>query len=116
MKMNETVRLGSNLIQWAVAMTLIGLIFAPQLSNGISYLDTTIHGRQITLEGTVTDRYGNRIPHATVTIVRNDGVPYKDEDGKPVRSLTDTKGVYKLETTVNGDYRLEIVLPRQQIR
>lgn len=114
--MNETVRLGSNLIQLAAALTLIGLVFAPQLSNGISYLDTTIHGRQITLEGTVTDRYGNRIPHATVTIVRNNGVPYKDEDGKPVRSLTDTKGVYKLHATINGKYRLEIVLPRQQIR
>lgn len=114
--MNETVRLGSNLIQLVAALTLIGLIFAPQLSNGISYLDTTIHGRQITLEGTVTDRYGNRIPHATVAIVRNDGVPYKDEDGKPVQSVTDTKGVYKLEATVNGDYRLKIILPRQQIR
>lgn len=45
--------------------------------------------------------------------LHNDGVPYKDEDGKPVRSLTDAKGVYKLEATVNGDYRLEIVLPRQ---
>ncbi|MCB4902650.1 carboxypeptidase-like regulatory domain-containing protein [Bifidobacterium pseudocatenulatum] len=74
-------------------------------------MDTTIHGRQITLEGIVTDRYGNRIPHAMVTIVRNNGVPYKDEDGKPVLSLTDTKGVYKLHATVNGDYRLEIVLP-----
>ena len=114
--MNETVRLGSNLIQLAAALTLIGLVFAPQLSNGISYLDTTIHGCQITLEGTVTDRYGNRIPHTTVTIVRNNGVPYKNEDGKPVRSLTDTKGVYKLHATVNGKYRLEIVLPRQQIR
>lgn len=44
-------------------------------------------------------------PHAMVTIVRNNGVPYKDEDGKPVRSFTDTKGVYKLHATVNGKYR-----------
>lgn len=109
------IKLVLSLVQLVAALALVGLLLEPQLADGIDRLETAIHGRQITLVGTVTDRYGNLIPHATVTIVRNDGVPYKDEDGKPVRSLTDTKGVYKLHATVNGEYRLEIVLPRQQI-
>lgn len=104
----EITQLVLSLVQLVAALTLIGLIIEPQLADG----NRAIHGRPITLEGTVIDRQGNPVPDVTVMVVRNDGTPYKDGDGNPARSVTDRNGRYKLKATVKGTY-LELVLPQQ---
>lgn len=106
-------RLVLSLAQLVVALSVIGLIVAPPLTNGLNRLKTEIWGQSITLEATVTDRQGNPIPGATVTVVHDDGTPYKDGDGNPARDVTDKNGRYKIKTTVKGSYWLEVVLPRQ---
>lgn len=108
----EITQLVLSLVQLVAALTLIGLIIEPQLADGMNRLETAIHGRPITLEGTVIDRQGNPVPDVTVMVVRNDGAPYKDGDGNPARSVTDRNGRYKLKATVKGTY-LELVLPQQ---
>lgn len=84
---------------------------APTVRSG--RFTTEIWGRSITLEATATDRQGNPVPNVTVTVVHDDGTPYKDGDGNPARDVTDKNGKYKIKTTVKGSYRLEIVPPRQ---
>lgn len=107
------IKLVLSLVQLVAALALIGLLLEPQLADGIDRLETAIHGRQITLESTLTDQQGNPIPGATVTVVHDDGAPYKDGDGNPARDVTDKNGRYKIKTTVKGSYWLEVVLPRQ---
>ena len=85
-------RLVLSLAQLVVALSVIGLIVAPPLTNGLNRLKTEIWGRSITLEATVTDRQGNPVSNVTVTVVRNDGTPYKDSVGNPARSVTDKNG------------------------
>lgn len=109
----EITQLILSLVQLVAALSLIGLIIAPPLTNGLNQLKTEIWGRQITLDATVTDRRGNPVPNVTVTVVQDDGTPYKDGDGNPARDVTDKNGRYKIKTTVKGSYRLEIVPPRQ---
>lgn len=81
------------------------------MTNGLNQLKTEIWGRQITLDATVTDRRGNPVPNVTVTVVQDDGTPYKDDDGNPARDVADKNGRYKIKATVKGSYRLEIVPP-----
>lgn len=107
------IKLVLSLVQLVAALALIGLLLEPQLADGIDRLETAIHGRQITLESTLTDQQGNPIPGAPVTVVHDDGTPYKDGDGNPARDVTDKNGRYKIKTTVKGSYWLEVVLPRQ---
>lgn len=109
----EITQLILSLVQLVAALSLIGLIIAPPLTNGLNQLKTEIWGRSITLEATATDRQGNPVPNVTVTVVHDDGTPYKDGDGNPARDVTDKNGGYKIKTTVKGSYRLEIVPPRQ---
>lgn len=109
----EITQLILSLVQLVAALSLIGLIIAPPLTNGLNQLKTEIWGRSITLEATATDRQGNPVPNVTVTVVHDDGTPYKDGDGNPARDVTDKNGKYKIKTTVKGPYRLEIVPPRQ---
>lgn len=106
-------RLVLSLAQLVVALSVIGLIVAPPLTNGLNRLETAIHGRQITLESTLTDRQGNPIPGATITVIRDNGTPYRDDNGNPARDVTDRNGGFKIKTTVKGSYRVEIVPPRQ---
>lgn len=80
------------MVQLVAALAFIGLLLEPQLADGIDRLETAIHGRQITLESTLTDRQGNPIPG---------------------RDVTDRNGGFKIKTTVKGSYRVEIVPPRQ---
>lgn len=107
------IKLVLSLVQLVVALALIGLFLEPQLADGIDRLETAIHGRQITLESTLTDRQGNPVPNVTVTVVHDDGTPYRDDNGNPARDVTDKNGGFKIKTTVKGSYRLEIVPPRQ---
>ena len=109
----EITQLVLSLGQLVVALSLIGLIIAPPLTNGLNQLETEIWGRSITLEATATDRQGNPVPNVTVTVVHDDGTPYKDGDGNPARDVTDKNGRYKIKPTVKGSYWLEVVLPRQ---
>lgn len=109
----EITQLILSLVQLVAALSLIGLIIAPPLTNGLNQLKTEIWGRSITLEATATDRQDNPVPNVTVTVVHDDGTPYKDGDGNPARDVTDKNGKYKIKTTVKGSYRLEIVPPRQ---
>lgn len=109
----EITQLILSLVQLVAALSLIGLIIAPPLTNGLNQLKTEIWGRSITLEATATDRQGNPVPNVTVTVVHDDGTPYKDGDGNPARDVTDKNGKYKIKTTVKGSYWLEIVPPRQ---
>lgn len=109
----EITQLVLSLVQLVAALSLIGLIIAPPLTNGLNQLKNEIWGQQIVLDDTVTDRQGNPVPNVTVTVVQDDGTPYKDSVGNPARSVTDSKGRYKVKATVKGSYRLEIVLPQQ---
>lgn len=109
----EITQLILSLVQLVAALSLIGLIIAPPLTNGLNQLKTEIWGRSITLEATAADRQGNPVPNVTVTVVHDDGTPYKDGDGNPARDVTDKNGKYKIKTTVKGSYQLEIVPPRQ---
>lgn len=109
----EITQLVLSLAQLVVALSVIGLIVAPPLTNGLNQLETEIWGRSITLESTLTDRQGNPIPGATITVIRNNGTPYRDDNGNPARDVTDRNGGFKIKTTVKGSYWLEIVLPRQ---
>ena len=63
------IKLVLSLVQLVAALALIGLLLEPQLTDGIDRLETAIHGRQITLESTLTDRQGNPIPGATITVI-----------------------------------------------
>lgn len=56
-------RLVLSLAQLVVALSVIGLIVAPPLTNGLNRLKTEIWGRSITLEATVTDWQGNPVPN-----------------------------------------------------
>ena len=107
----EITQLILSLVQLVAALSLIGLIIAPPLTNGLNQLKTEIWGRQITLDATVTDRRGNPVSNVTVTVVQDDGTPYKDDDGNSARDVTDKNGRYKIKATVKGSYRLEIVPP-----
>lgn len=107
------IKLVLSLVQPVAALALIGPPLEPQLADGIDRLETAIHGRQITLESTLTDRQGNPIPGATITVLRDNGTPYRDNNGNPARDVTDKNGRYKIKTTVKGSYWLEIVPPRQ---
>lgn len=109
----EITQLVLSLGQLVVALSVIGLIVAPPLTNGLNRLKTEIWGQSITLEATATDWQGNPVPNVTVTVVHDDGTPYKDGDGNPARDVTDKNGRYKIKTTVKGSYRLKIVPPRQ---
>lgn len=66
----EITQLILSLVQLVAALSLIGLIIAPPLTNGLNQLKTEIWGRQITLDATVTDRRGNPVPNVTVTVVQ----------------------------------------------
>lgn len=107
------IKLVLSLVQLVAALALIGPLLEPQLTDGIDRLETAIHGRQITLESTLTDRQGNPIPGATITVIRDNGTPYRDDNGNPARDVTDRNGGFKIKTTVKGSYRVEIVPPRQ---
>lgn len=107
------IKLVLSLVQLVAALALIGLLLEPQLADGIDRLETAIHGRQITLESTLTDRQGDPIPGATITVIRDNGTPYRDDNGNPARDVTDRNGGFKIKTTVKGSYRVEIVPPRQ---
>lgn len=109
-------RLVLSLAQLVVALSVIGLIVAPPLTNGLNRLKTEIWGQSITLEATVTDRQGNPVPNVTVTVVHDDGTPYKDSVGNPARSVTDENGRCKIKATVKGTYRLEFHLNKTKIR
>lgn len=109
----EITQLVLSLVQLVAALSLIGLIVTPPLTDGLNQLKNEIWGQQITLDATVTDRQGNPVPNATVTVVQDDGTPCKDGDGNPARSVTDRNGRYKVKATVKGSYRLELVLPQQ---
>lgn len=109
----EITQLILSLVQLVAALSLIGLIIAPPLTNGLNQLKTEIWGRSITLEATATDRQGNPIPGATITVIQDNGTPYRDDNGNPARDVTDRNGGFKIKTTVKGSYRLEIVPPRQ---
>ena len=109
--MSKTVRPVLSLIQLVAVLILIGLILEPQLPNRISQFDTTIRGGQAILEGTVKDRQGIPLPHVTVAVVHEDGTPYKNQKGNPVRSITDNNGEYKVRATVKDAYRIEIIIP-----
>ena len=104
-------RLVLSLAQLVAALSLIGLIVTPPLTDGLNQLKTEIWGQSITLEDAITDRRGNPVPNVTVTVVQDDGTPYKDDDGNPARDATDKNGRYKIKATVKGSYRLEIVPP-----
>lgn len=104
-------RLVLSLAQLVAALSLIGLIVTPPLTDGLNQLKTEIWGQSITLEDAITDRRGNPVPNVMVTVVHDDGTPYKDSVGNPVRSVTDSKGRFKVKATVKGSYRLEIVPP-----
>lgn len=106
-------RLVLSLIQLVASLSLIGLIVTPPLTDGLNQLKTEIWGQSITLEDAITDRQGNPVPNVMVTVVHDDSTPYKDSVGNPVRSVTDSKGRFKVKATVKGSYRLEIVLPQQ---
>lgn len=109
----EITQLVLSLAQLVVALSLIGLIIAPPLTNGFNRLETEIWGRSITLEATATDRQGNPVPNVTVTVIHDDGTPYKDGDGNPARSVTDKNGRYKIKANVKRTFRLEVVPPQQ---
>ena len=109
----EITQLVLSLGQLVVALSLIGLIIAPPLTNGLNQLETEIWGRSITLEATVTDWQGNPVPNVTVTVVHDDGTPYKDGDGNPARDVTDKNGRYKIKANVKRTFRLEVVPPQQ---
>lgn len=107
------IKLVLSLVQLVAALALIGLLLEPQLADGIDRLETAIHGRQITLESTLTDRQGNPIPGATITVIQDNSTPYRDDNGNPARDVTDRNGGFKIKTTVKGSYRVVIVPPRQ---
>ena len=107
------IKLVLSLVQLVAALALIGLLLEPQLADGIDRLETAIHGRQITLESTLTDQQGNPIPGATISVIQDNGTPYKDDNGNPARDVADRNGGFKIKTTVKGSYRVEIVPPRQ---
>lgn len=106
-------RLVLSLIQLVAALSLIGLIIAPPLTNGLNQVKTEIWGQQIVLDDTVTDRQGNPVPNVTVTVVQDDGTPCKDGEGNLARSVTDRNGRYKIKANVKRTFRLELVLPQQ---
>lgn len=112
--MSKTIRPILSLVQLTAALVLIGLILEPQLPNEISQFDKTIHGRQVVLEGTVKDRQGIPLPHVTVAVVHEDGTPYKNQKGNPVRSVTNDNGKYKVKATVKDTYRIEIIIPHSK--
>ena len=76
-------------------------------------MKTEIWGRSITLVATVTDWQGNPVPNVTVTVVHDDGTPYKDSGGNPAISVTDKNGRYKIKANVKRTFRLEVVPPQQ---
>lgn len=49
------IKLVLSLVQLVAALALIGLLLELQLTDGIDRVETAIHGRQITLESTLTD-------------------------------------------------------------
>ena len=97
------IKLVLSLVQLVAALALIGLLLEPQLADGIDRLETAIH----------TDRQGNPIPGATITVIQDNGTPYRDDNGNPARDVTDRNGGFKIKTTVKGSYRVVIVPPRQ---
>ena len=107
------IKLVLSLVQLVAALALIGLLLEPQLADGIDRLETAIHGRQITLESTLTDRQGNPIPGATFWVIQDNATLYGEDNGNPAREDTHRNGGFKIKTTVKGSYRVEIVPPRQ---
>ena len=72
-----------------------------------------VHYPEAALVFTVTDWQGNPVPNVTVTVVHDDGTPYKDSVGNPARSVTDKNGRYKIKANVKRTFRLEVVPPQQ---
>lgn len=107
------IKLVLSLVQLVAALALIGLLLEPQLADGIDRLETAIHGQQITLESTLTDQQRNPVPGATITVLQDNGTPYRDDNGNPARDVTDRNGGFKIKVTVKGSYRLEIVPPSE---
>ena len=57
--------------------------------------------------------HGLQSTTATITVIQDNGTPYRDDNGNPARDVTDRNGGFKIKTTVKGSYRVEIVPPRQ---